>query len=44
MQDSHHEKEDSCDQGCGFHNALILLLGLAHYLRNEVSISTSFPD
>jgi hypothetical protein len=35
MQDSHHEKEDSCDQSCGVHNAFILLLGLAHYLRNE---------
>ena len=28
MQDSHHEKEDSCDQGCGFQNALFLLLVL----------------
>jgi hypothetical protein len=28
MQDTHHEKEDSRDQGCGFQNALILLLVL----------------
>jgi hypothetical protein len=40
MEDSHQEKEDSCDQSCGFHNAFILLLGLAHYLGNEAQIST----